>query len=68
LIAAERSPIFADIEYAYDAMLFSTPFIGASRLLSIPLYSSLLALGFENEAARYATSVDLYARICSAKG
>jgi hypothetical protein len=34
-IAAERPAIFAGIKYAYDAMLFSTPLIGASMLFSI---------------------------------
>ncbi len=35
LIALERPMIFAGIKYAYEAMLFSTPFIGCSMLFSL---------------------------------
>src|ERR1700675_2202718 len=35
LVAAEKPVIFIDIKYAYQAMLFSTPFIGCSMLFSL---------------------------------
>lgn len=35
LVAAERPMIFVGIKYAYNAMLFSTPFIGCSMLFSL---------------------------------
>jgi len=35
LIAAEKPVIFLCIKYAYQAMLFSTPFIGCSVLFSL---------------------------------
>src|SRR5882762_189527 len=35
LVAAEKPAIFIAIKYAYETMLFSTPFIGCSMLFSI---------------------------------
>src|SRR6202795_584954 len=35
LVAAEKPLIFLGIKYAYQAMLFSTPFIGCSMLFSL---------------------------------
>ena len=35
LVAAEKPVIFIAIKYAYQTMLFSTPFIGCSMLFSI---------------------------------
>src|ERR1700758_1823199 len=35
LVAAEKPVIFLGIKYAYQTMLFSTPFIGCSMLFSL---------------------------------